>query len=101
TRTSPMPGHTLSLHGCGGRRPTVNEQAPRAKLTTALDPNDADGRATVADIPNSLGMPNEGLTEVQQAMALNPRYPPWYLTVMGMAYESGCIPMVWVGLELW
>src|SRR5262249_33294675 len=32
-----------------------------AKLVTALAPNDADGRATVADIFNSLGMPNEGL----------------------------------------
>jgi adenylate cyclase len=59
-----------------------------AKLVIALAPNDADGRATVADLFNSLGMPSEGLTEIQQAMLLNPHYPPWYLTVLGMAYTE-------------
>ncbi len=59
-----------------------------AKLAIALDPNNADIRIWTADIFNSLAMPNEGLVEVEQAMRLNPRYPPWYLTLLGLAYTG-------------
>jgi len=46
----------------------------------ALDPNNADSYAFQADVLNlALGRPEEALRMVEQAMRLNPRYPPWYL----------------------
>jgi adenylate cyclase len=71
--------------GEGDRERAIAE----AKLAIALDPNNADIRMYVADIlSNVLAMPKEGLVEVEQAMRLNPRYPSWYLTVLGTAYTG-------------
>ena len=45
----------------------------------ALDPNNADSYAVQADALNFAGRPEEALRAVEQAMRLNPHYPPWYL----------------------
>ena len=45
----------------------------------ALDPNDAHSYAVQAEVLNFAGRPEEALQAVEQAMRLNPRYPPWYL----------------------
>ena len=37
---------------------------------------------------NSAGRPEEALRMVEQAMRLNPRYPPVYLFQLGWAYRS-------------
>jgi hypothetical protein len=50
-----------------------------------LDPNSADIRARAADILN-YRKPNEAIVELEQAMRLNPRYPPVYLAILGVAY---------------
>jgi tetratricopeptide (TPR) repeat protein len=54
----------------------------------ALDPNDADSYSAQANVLNWAGRPEEALKVVEQAMRLNPRYPPVYLFNLGMAYRS-------------
>src|SRR5262249_1345405 len=54
----------------------------------ALDPNNADSYAVLAEALNFAGKPEEALRAVAQAMRLNPHYPPWYLSELGWAYLS-------------
>src|SRR5262249_13042161 len=56
----------------------------------ALDPNNADSYAVLAEALNFAGKPEEALRAVAQAMRLNPRYPPWYLVNLCAAY-------LWIG----
>jgi tetratricopeptide (TPR) repeat protein len=53
----------------------------------ALDPNNADSYAWQAHGLNFAGRPEEALRRVEQAMRLNPRYPPFYLFRLGWAYR--------------
>src|SRR5262245_23663666 len=53
----------------------------------ALDPNNADSYAVLAEALNVAGKPEEALRAVAQAMRLNPRYPPWYAFELGWAYQ--------------
>src|SRR5262249_7877109 len=39
-----------------------------------------------AEVLNSVGRAEEALRFVEQAMRLNPHYPPWYLVESGVAY---------------
>jgi adenylate cyclase len=54
----------------------------------ALDPNNADSYQWQANVLNFAGRPEEALRLVEQAMRLNPRYPPFYLFQLGWAYSS-------------
>src|SRR5258706_10455923 len=58
------------------------------KRAIALDPNNADSYAGQAQALLFAGRPEEALRLVEQAMRLNPRYPSWYLFVLGTAYHS-------------
>jgi tetratricopeptide (TPR) repeat protein len=53
----------------------------------ALDLNDDGSYAGQAQALNLAGRPEEALRAVEQAMRLNPRYPPWYLMELGWAYR--------------
>jgi len=53
----------------------------------ALDPNDATSYAFHAQALSFAGRPEEALRMVEQAMRLNPRYPPIYLVRLGWAYR--------------
>jgi adenylate cyclase len=53
----------------------------------ALDPNNADSYAWQANALNFAGRPEEALRRVEQAMRLNPRYPPLYPFELGWAYN--------------
>jgi TolB-like protein/class 3 adenylate cyclase/Tfp pilus assembly protein PilF len=53
----------------------------------ALDPNNADSYAFQAQALNFAGRPEEALWMVEQAMRLNPHYPPLYLFELGWAYR--------------
>jgi tetratricopeptide (TPR) repeat protein len=53
----------------------------------ALDPNDADGHAGLAEILNWVGRAEEAVGLVEKAMRLNPHYPVWYLDLLGWAYN--------------
>jgi tetratricopeptide (TPR) repeat protein len=55
---------------------------------TALDPNNADSYYMRAEVLNSAGRPEDALRSMEQAMRLNPHYPPLYLYEMGWAYLS-------------
>jgi TolB-like protein/class 3 adenylate cyclase/tetratricopeptide (TPR) repeat protein len=53
---------------------------------TALDPNNADSYIMQADMLSVAGRPEDALRMVEQAMRLNPHYPPVYLWDLGWAY---------------
>jgi TolB-like protein/Tfp pilus assembly protein PilF len=57
------------------------------KRALALDPNNADSYAWQAEVLNNLGRTEEALNSIEQAMRLNPHYPPWYLVEKGWAYR--------------
>jgi adenylate cyclase len=77
-----------------GRVYTYQQQYDQAlaegERAIALDPNDADSYAWQAEALNFAGRPKEALRMVEQAMRLNPRYPPFYLFHFGWAsYSTG------------
>ena len=52
----------------------------------ALDPNDADTYASLGEICNFAGKPEETAPLIDTAMRLNPHYPPRYLWCLGHSY---------------
>ena len=52
-----------------------------------LDPNYADAYVWLGDTMNFVGEPRKALTLIQQAMRLNPHYPPRYLFALGHTYR--------------
>jgi TolB-like protein/Tfp pilus assembly protein PilF len=52
----------------------------------ALDPNHADSYTMQAHNLNCAGRPEEAIRMVEQAIRLNPRYPPFYLVILVAAY---------------
>jgi TolB-like protein/Tfp pilus assembly protein PilF len=55
--------------------------------TIALDPNNADGYATLARILTFTGRPEEAIEVLEKAMRLNPRFPAFHLADLGHAYH--------------
>jgi TolB-like protein/DNA-binding winged helix-turn-helix (wHTH) protein/Flp pilus assembly protein TadD len=53
----------------------------------ALAPNNADSYQFQAEVLNLAGRPQEALRIIEQAMRLNPRYPPGYLFRLGWTYQ--------------
>src|SRR5262249_38492679 len=54
----------------------------------ALDPNNADSYALQAEALNCAGRPEDALRAVEQALRLNPHYPPLYLFELGITYRA-------------
>jgi len=54
----------------------------------ALDANDPDSYVSLGNTLVFAGRPEEGITLIEQAMRLNPRYPPRYLNLLGLAYRK-------------
>lgn len=50
-----------------------------------VDPNDADSYVALAGALSLAGNPDEALQLMQQAMRLNPHFPPYYLYELGLA----------------
>jgi adenylate cyclase len=69
------------------RNHQYDQAIAEGELGIALDPNNADSYAWQAEVLNLAGSPEEALRMVEQAMRLNPRYPSWYLYVLGFAYR--------------
>ena len=57
-----------------------------AKQAIKLNPNFADGIATLGTCYVYAGDPENGMLMMQQAMRLNPQYPAPYASVLGQAY---------------
>ncbi len=53
----------------------------------ALNPNNADSYQFQAEVLNQAGRPEEALRMIEQAMRLNPRYPPGYSFRLGWTYQ--------------
>jgi TolB-like protein/class 3 adenylate cyclase len=49
-----------------------------ARRAVELNPNDADGTASMGELLVTRGHPVEGLAWIEKAMRLNPFHPPWY-----------------------
>jgi TolB-like protein/DNA-binding winged helix-turn-helix (wHTH) protein/Flp pilus assembly protein TadD len=78
--------HSL-LSGVYALKHQYDQAIAEGERATALDPNNADSYAFQAEVLNIVGRPVEALRVVEQAMRLNPRYPPWYLLDLGWAYR--------------
>jgi adenylate cyclase len=57
-----------------------------AQRAVELDPNSADALETLGEILCFAGRAHEALPYIEQAMRLNPRYPPSYLWGLGQTY---------------
>jgi len=57
-----------------------------AERVIALDPNYADGYVWLADILKLAGRPEEAIQLIEKAMRLNPYYPFYYLSELGISY---------------
>jgi len=64
-----------------------DQAAAEDERAIALDPNNADSYVRQAQTLNFAGKPEEALRALEQAMRLNPRYPPLYLLQLGHAYQ--------------
>jgi adenylate cyclase len=58
-----------------------------AERAIALDSNDADSYANLGNTQSFAGRPAEGIGLIEQAMRLNPKYPPYYSLFLGSAYR--------------
>jgi adenylate cyclase len=79
-------GHVLLSHVYYLQQ-QYDQAIAEGKRAIALDPNNADSYASQADVLNFAGRPEEALRMMEQAMRLNPRYPPQYLWELGFAYR--------------
>jgi tetratricopeptide (TPR) repeat protein len=74
--------------GCVYARKQQYAQAvAEGERAITLDPNNADSYAWQAEVLNISGRSEEALKMVEKGMRLNPRYPPYYLTQLGVAYH--------------
>jgi adenylate cyclase len=69
------------------RKQQYDQAIAEGKRAIALDPNNADSYAWQAEVLNVAGRSEHALKMVEQAMRLNPRYPFYYLTQLGVAYH--------------
>jgi adenylate cyclase len=69
------------------RKQQYDHAVAEGERAITLDPNNADSYAWQAEVLNVAGRSEEALKVVEQAMRLNPRYPPYYLTQLGVAYH--------------
>lgn len=66
-----------------------NQAISEGERAVALNANDADSYVSLGNTLVFAGRPAEGIELIQKAMRLNPRYPPRYLNLLGLAYRMG------------
>ena len=81
-----LPGAHLLLSFVYAQKRQYDQAIAEGEQAIALDPNNADSYATQAEVLNLAGGPEEALRLVEQAMRLNPHYPPVYSLRLGWAY---------------
>jgi TolB-like protein/Tfp pilus assembly protein PilF len=81
-----LPGAHSLLSNVYAQKQQYDRAIAEGERAIALDPNNADSYALQATALNFAGRPEETLRAVEQAMRLNPRYPPQYLFALGWAY---------------
>jgi len=78
--------HSL-LSGIYALQQQYEQAIAEGERAIALDPNNAQSYEGQAQALNWAGRPEEALRAVEQAMRLNPRYPPAYYFHLGWAYS--------------
>jgi tetratricopeptide (TPR) repeat protein len=81
----PVAHSTLSM--VYEQKQQYDQALAESERAIALEPNNADSYVMQAEVLNWAGRPDEALRMVEQAMRLNPRYPPLYLLELGAAYS--------------
>ena len=81
-----LPHQVLSQVYVGKKQ--YDQAIVEAERAIALDPNDADGYVVLGNTLAFAGRPEEGIGLIEKAMRLNPRYPPRYLNLLGLAYRT-------------
>jgi len=81
-----LPGAHSVLSLVYAQKQQYDQALAEGERDIALNPNNGDSYAFQAQVLWSMGRPEEALRMVEQAMRLNPRYPPFYLFELGTAY---------------
>ena len=74
-----LPQPTRSGDDLCSQKQQYEQALAEGERAVALDPNNADSYFRQAEMLNFAGRPEEALRSVEQAMRLNPRYPPMVL----------------------
>ena len=69
------------------RNSSMTKPSPKGNGPSPSIPTMLTAMHVQAEALNFAGRPEEALRTVEQAMRLNPRYPPWYLFELGWAYR--------------
>src|SRR5262249_29008946 len=77
--------HSLLSLGYAGKQ-QYEQAIAEGERAIALDPNNADSYECQATALEFAGRPEAALRAIEQAMRLNPRYPPIYLFHLGRTY---------------
>ena len=67
------------------QRGNLDKSIAEGEKSIAIDPNDSEGYIALADALIYSGDAQQGALMVEQAMRLNPHYPPYYLYELGLA----------------
>ncbi len=70
-----------------GQQQQYDQAIAESERAITLDPNNADSYLGQAHVLLLAGRPEEALRRVEQAMRLNPRFPPIYSFQLGWAYS--------------
>jgi TolB-like protein/Flp pilus assembly protein TadD len=81
-----LPGAHSLLSWVYMKKQQYDQAIAEGERAIALDPNDAESYQFQAEVLNFAGRPEDALRMAEQAMRLNPRYPPGYLFRLGWTY---------------
>src|SRR5262249_24094761 len=81
-----LPGPHLLLSQVYGLKQQYDQAIAEGERAIALDPNNADSYHAQAEVLSFAGRPADALRAIEQAMRLNPHYPPPYLLDLVLAY---------------
>jgi tetratricopeptide (TPR) repeat protein len=82
-----LPGARSLLSNVYAEKQQSDQAIVEGERAIALDPNNANSYVVQAEVLMLAGRPEDALRAVEQAMRLNPRYPPVYLNELGLAYN--------------
>jgi tetratricopeptide (TPR) repeat protein len=82
-----LPGAHSLLSQVYAQQQQYDQAIAEGERTIALDPNNAFSYERQAVVLNFAGKSEEALRMMEQAMRLNPHYPPFYLADLGWTYR--------------
>jgi adenylate cyclase len=82
-----LPGAHSLLSQVYAQKQQYDQAIVEGERAIALDPNNAESYDRQAAVLNFAGRPEEALPMLEQAMRLNPHYPPFYVGDLGWTYS--------------